>query len=198
MKGILFQPWKIKFIAEHTDMEIQTRRLGGLKEINEYPDEWICKGQLQDGKWWFQHPQCERDDWLYNRYIRPPYQVGETVYVKEAWAEWINTSEHLASGVISLEEAKDSVIYKLGNFGDKGWDKQTKENGNPWLRKSVMMMPEWATRYFIKILANKAERLTLPLSPEELAMEGGEQALTILEKINGLWVFAYGFKLIEQ
>ena len=118
-----------------------------------------------DGTWEWKEKGHYYDDLTLYEELRskPPYQVGETVYIKEAWAEWINTSEHLASGVISIEEARADVIYKATT---PNWDEILKENGNPYLIKHTLLMPEWAARYFIKIKAVRAERL------QEITNEG--------------------------
>lgn len=141
MKGILFRPevWQAKLKVHG---EAQTRRVIKPQPVNIFP----CTA--------------------YTQYAR--YQVGEVVYVKEAWAEWINTSEHLRTGVISTDEARESVIYKSGVTG---WDKLFKENGNPWAIKSTLFMPEWAARYFIKFTGVKAERVQ-DITEEDAIAEG--------------------------
>ena len=116
---------------------------------------------------------------------KPRYQVGEVVYIKEAWCPLI------------------APIYNLLNPTIPTVYKQEMDAGGATLPKefkwhSPMRMPEWAARYFIKITDIRAERLRLPLSPEELKLEGGELTLSILEKINGLWVFVYSFKKAEK
>ena len=45
MRGILFKPWKIKFIAEHPDMELQTRRV--IKPQPKYQ-----KGEIYSQWYW--------------------------------------------------------------------------------------------------------------------------------------------------
>ncbi len=73
MNGLLMRPWKIKWMAEHPEIEVQTRRLDGLKEINEHPDNWEITGT--DGIGFG----------FYNRFteeqlsLAPRYHVGEVV-----------------------------------------------------------------------------------------------------------------------
>jgi len=158
MKGILFKPevWQAKLRVLEEYGEAVTRRV--IK-----PQPIICKGVMR----WEKNKgnrfvSINMDDHADLAAQLAPYRIGETVYIKEAWAEWINTSEHLASGVISIEEARADVIYKATT---PNWDEILKENGNPYLIKHTLLMPEWAARYFIKIKAVRAERLqeiTLP------------------------------------
>jgi len=99
---------------------------------------------------------------------------------------------HLTSDT-SIILLKDGERVEV-KCSDSQWKKayyDSKLSAYSW--HSPMMMPEWAARYFITPLAISAELLRLPLSPEEMELEGGEVALPMLEKINGLWVFAYTF-----
>jgi len=161
MKGILFKPEDIKAIVERR--KTVTRRVIKPQPIAQTlpsPNGTIVRSL---GYFWKSHFINQSEDLIY--YAR--YQVGETVYIKEAGV-WDNKTKFRA--------------YKA-NMPNT----QTK-----W--QSPLFMPEWAARYFIKTKDVRAERLSLPLSPEELALEGGETALPILEKINGLWVFRYEFE----
>jgi len=160
MKGILFKPDMIQAIVE--GRKTQTRRV--IKPQPRRIDDAF------DGTWEWKEKGHYYDDLTLYEELRskPPYQVGETVYIKEAWAEWINTSEHLASGVISIEEARADVIYKATT---PNWDEILKENGNPYLIKHTLLMPEWAARYFIKITDVRAERLQ-EITEEDAILEG--------------------------
>jgi len=167
MKGILFKPavWQAKLKVLLECGEAQTRRLPGLKEINQNPSDWVYQG-IPYGMAYFDHKDSgERN------VIRLPYRVGETVYVKEAY--------YTESG---------DVWYKS--------DGQTAPMLIKW--KSPLFMPAWAARHFCLINNVSAERLRLPLSPEDLQAEGGEAALEMLEKIDGLWVWVYSFRMVER
>ena len=85
MKGILFIPSKHKAIREHPDIVTVTRRV-----INPQPPQgedievfgWfapeIKEGKAPEGLW------MEDKDGL--KFLQKPrYQVGEIVYIKEAW-----------------------------------------------------------------------------------------------------------------
>ena len=133
MKGILFKPWKIKAIAED-DREWMTRRLGGLKEINQEPDKWVyLKGSSPKGKFHFYNEtrNCRMT-------IKPRYQVGEVVYIKEGW-----TPSHQGLDCIYKLDAKEGELFPIPT---KDW-------------RSPLFMPEWAARYFEKITDTRAERL---------------------------------------
>ena len=194
MKGILFKPWKIKFIAEHPDMELQTRRAeAGLKEINRESDKWDLVGKTVNGAFIF---QLKSDIDYFQMEVKPRYQVGEvgeTVYIKEAFMiEQSDGFDEPTDRPFKNDYEWGLLIphYKLTDPDPELYDEEGKRV--KWL--SPLFMPEWAARYFLVITGNSAERLSLPLSPEELVLEGGEAALPILEKINGLWVFTYTFR----
>jgi len=108
--------------------------------------------------------------------VHPRYDFGEIIYIKEAW--WRDQS----GGCWGYK--LDDIEWPPSNCGGKAI--------------SPLFMPAWAARYFIEITDVRAERLELPLSPEELTLEGGEPALVMLEKINGLWVWRYEFRLIRE
>jgi len=195
MKGIILKPDLIKAIAG--GRKTQTRRLDGLKEINQEPDTWELLGRdtsVLDGTMYFVFSR-----WSPNAkqvIAKPRYQVGEVVYVKEAFM--IEQSE-------GLYEPTDRPFkndyewglliphYKLTDPDPELYDDEDRQV--KWC--SPLFMPEWAARRFIKFTGVGAERLRLPLSPKELELEGGETALPILEKINGLWVIVYSFKRVE-
>ena len=184
MKGILFKPWKIKAIAESGDREWQTRRLDGLKEINKTPDKWILydfhsahgvvthtnkpnsKGQFV----FWQAPIFDSPDGSY-KYIKPRYQVGEVVYIKDAYCHKVDP--------ITAEVSFDEFWYRLDNpdvikvDGDGG-PELTKAGyeASPWL--SPLFMPASAARLFIKITDVRAERLQ-EITEEDCIAEGMKQ-----------------------
>jgi len=202
MKGILFKPWKIKFIAESSpDRELQTRRV-----IKPQPAWYNIHVRHNLAHTLFVFHDLTNDR-LHSEERKPRYQVGETVYVKEAWAEWINTSEHLSSGVISISEAQQDIIYKSDR---EDWDELLKQNGNPWTIKSTLFMPAWAARYFIKITGVGAGRLQ-EITIEDIWAEGclsKNGTVTYFKDLwnsinpkypweSNPWVFVYSFKRVE-
>jgi len=159
MKGILFKPWKIKAIAESSpDREWQTRRLTGLKEINEHPDEWILKALFSNGQYWFQHPSCERDRYLYNDYPKPNYQVGEVVYIKET----LFRHPYLDEAGYVLDKIPVFINQTIGDCLKWRWPKDI---------LSAMFMPQEAARDFIKITGVRAERVQ-DITPSDVTNEG--------------------------
>ena len=181
MKGILFKPWKIKAIAED-DREWMTRRLGGLKEINKTPDKWIWN-QWQESQAW-----CSRFDtfWFDDSKgridaprigVKPRYQVGEVVYIKEAYGDlgWFDKGI-ITHKLTDKKGIEHDIIYPSDNpdfewRGDSGGVEYRKDGSERSYWKSPMMMPEWAARYFIKITDIRAERLQ-EITEEDARAEG--------------------------
>jgi len=193
MRGILFKPdiWQAKLKVLEEFGTAQTRRLDGLKKINQEPDKWALLGAYQsisDGSTYF----------VFSRVIRmaeisPRYQVGETVYVKEAWCE-----DYYGQKIYYKSDGGESP-------GPKGF----------W--RSPLFMPAWAARYLITILDVKAERLQ-EITEEDCIGEGCPHALITLAEVpmqewyhhlwnstnkdypweNNPWVEAYRFKMAEK
>ncbi|MCJ7828310.1 MAG: hypothetical protein MUP81_01030, partial [Dehalococcoidia bacterium] len=157
MNGILFKPWKIKAIAE-SDREWQTRRV--IKQaIHEFKSlEGIhieIAGAVLPARdkgfvaWWPGNSKglAEFTKQQYQTGFLPRYQVGEVVYVKEAWCE---------------SYYGKPICYKLdGNEspGPKGF----------W--RSPMFLKAINARYFIKITGVRAERVQ-DITEEDAKAEG--------------------------
>lgn len=176
MKGILVKPdiWKGKQKAlEQYGMAV-TRRVIKLGD-----GEWeLLPGSDKDSLvWLFRNDLCDIV------LVKPRYQHGETVYIKEGWA---------ISYIYDNYEPSDPMIKDDPTVPIRWLADGTKPDWCGRTRSPMHLLANKA-RYFIKITDVRAERLDLPLPPEELALEGGEAALPMLEKINGQWVFRYGF-----
>jgi hypothetical protein len=178
VKGILFKPWKAKAIGESdTDRLWQTRRVMKLKlgiPSLTISDEQFKKNlQIMD--------------------VKGHYQVGEVVYIKEAYRV-------LDIDLRDIEKPLQRVKVEYKLDGETRWVMKPKDKPitipDKW--HSPMMMPEWVARTFIQIAGVRAERLRLPLSPEDLALEGGEEALVILKNCDGLWLWIYEFVRKEK
>jgi hypothetical protein len=130
VKGILMKPQMI--VATIEGRKTNTRRAeAGLKEINQEPDAWnYLKGSSPPGKFHF-YNKTENSRIT----IKPRYQVGETVYIKEA----------------GVWDSKTKFRVYAANFNEVAYEKVK------W--QSPLFMPEWAARYFILIKDVRAERL---------------------------------------
>jgi hypothetical protein len=192
VKGIIFTNESIKAIVE-LRKTVTRRVIKGLETLDGSESLYLSGGYLSaihpsnfHGWFWV----CDGK----GRKIKPRYQVGETVYIKEAFM-FKAGADIRELDVGTPRECflgkPPFYLYRLDNT------QETKDYARYYKWRSPMMMPQKAARYFILIKANSVEQLRLPLSPEELTLEGGEAALPILEKINGLWVFRYEFKLVE-
>jgi len=123
MKGMIFKPESIQAIIE--GRKIQTRRV-----IKPQPKPDLIKHA--NSPYWI---SGLADD-SYEKVNIPRYQVGEVVYIKEAY--W-----------------KDSE----GNLFDYALDAPTQAIPDFCKLMSPLFMPEWAARYFIEITDVRAERL---------------------------------------
>ena len=158
MRGILFKPELIKAIAE--GRKTQTRRLHGLKEINQEPDKWKYHPEMSipaQGQFTFCYDNQER----YNRQtatltIKSRYQVGEVVFVKEALSRKRSDVFMPASYITyALDFTPVSAINpneKHPEFGRPTWIWQKD-------KLSPLFMPEWAARYHIQLTGVDAQRV---------------------------------------
>ena len=154
MKGILFKPWKIQFIAEHPDIETQTRRV-----IKPQPPEGASIWRIEDGNTGESHFSVRRcNPW---HTIKPRYQVGETVYIKEALHRFCNKA------IYKLDE---QPVYFYRSLNPLYWR---------WQKNYLVPMhcPEDAARYFIRILSIRAERLQ-EITKEAILAEGVKYPVT--------------------
>jgi len=196
MKGILFKPWKIKAIADSSpDFKWLTRRLGGLEEINQEPDKWMSTGVTYAGG------EIEFYRLDSNRYslIKPRYQVGEVVYIKEAYRV-IDVDLRDLSWDTPLHNTQ--VEYRID--GERLWQLRPQEKQILYPDKwhSPMTMPAWAARLFCQVLEVRPELFRFrDMSKEELEMdsflvlEGGKSVEVLLkERYDGKWVWRYEFQ----
>ncbi len=165
------------------NLKHQTRRLDHLKEINQDPDKWVAIEAVRvippvkKGGYIFQYTDghCVA--------INPRYQIGETVYIKEAhylygvWAyltadqdkpmpqrEW-RFVQDLTYPVKYLENPPDRV--ERNRYGGNGW----------YLRSPLFLKAEYA-RDFIHITGVKLGRLQ-DISEEDAKVEGAREMFTI-------------------
>ena len=166
MKGILFKPEMIKAVIE--GRKTQTRRV--IRQLSpEYEWEMIDTGEpirmFKDGV-----GGCI--------FLKPRYQVGETVYIKEAhyrYGEWRKNGLtktgrqkwlfHPMPEMLEISRIKgvESLRY-FDNPPDEVKPNSYRKEG--WYKRSLLFMPEWTARYFITITDVRAERL------QEITLEG--------------------------
>ena len=125
---------------------------------------------------------------------QPRYHIGEVVYIKEGYSHY---GDELNCGVWTalIEYKVDGSLSRIP-FGEQIPPREKWWNTGKSVRyyQTPLFMPAWAARFFIKILDVRPELLTLPLSAEELALEGGEITLPLLTSYNHKWVNRYQFE----
>ena len=154
-KGICFiNPMFNKVV---TGEKIQTRR--------------IIKPQLDSRG--FRTTNIMFEDW-HGREIRPKYKVGETVYLKEPYAE---TCDEYGTPIIAYKfggKPRLKLPDSLGCEIDTDWCIDNYPACGKW--KNKLFMPESAARHFIKITGVRAERLQ-DISEEDCLKEGIEEVI---------------------
>lgn len=212
MKGILFKSDMIQAMID--ERKTQTRRLGGLKEINEDPDRWIRVKPI-DKRLLLNSPykslwQFSDKDKVF-KLAEPRYNIGEMVYIKEAW-RMVATDD----GINDF-----AIVYPDGEL--KFWRDNGKTINYPIdeRRHSPLMMPAKYARYFITITDVKPQRIAT-ITRKEISAEGTPHNVTgksyyrndgyqrledfrlLWDSINkknpfekNEWVWAYTFKRCE-
>ncbi len=136
----MFRPDMIKAIQE--GRKTVTRRLDHLKEINLEPNKWLCPPIYDYGyeTWAFFQPNSKAT------WVKPRYQVGEVVYIKEAWA-----TENQYNDLKPSEIPHTAKIFYLldGNYDPFKMGRIC----------SPLFMMEWMARDFIKFTDVRPERL---------------------------------------
>ena len=141
---------------------------------------------------------------------KPRYQVGEVVYIKEAWAG----------------NRGQGWIYK-SDYDLLPWSEDDKQRRTPIKWRSPLFMPAWAARDFLQITDVRAERLQeisyfdikkegwqpemglAPRSGGEIIIEGGLRPQdwyeNLWDSINGegdyalnKWAWRYEFKRVAK
>lgn len=160
MKGILFKPEKIKFIRDQPEIEVQTRRLSGLKEINKAPDKWkgcTCKNVMHFYKMkpegtYDSHTEKASEITLA---IKPLYRLGEIVYIKEAWQVDAYYDGRPPS---EIPDVTVEMKYNPTDISTEG-NQHRKLTFDPGRWRSPLHLPARFARYFQKIIDVRAQRL---------------------------------------
>jgi len=157
MKGILFKP------------EVWQAKLRVLEEYGEAVTRRVIKPQPRriddafDGTWEWKEKGHYYDDLTLYEELRskPPYQVGETVYIKEAWATEKRYNHIRPSEIPDIAK----IFYVSDGVGEWPIDLSIGR-----LRSALHLPGEFA-RYFIKITDVRAERLQ-EITEEDALKEG--------------------------
>lgn len=136
MKGILFKSEMVRAII--ADIKTETRRIGGLEEVNKNPNYWVFLGNAEKvGMPRISFAIMRNKNSISSFYFRYKYQPGDIVYVKETY----------------LIDKIDGIYYRA--------DAAKMEDYNPkdckW--KSAMFMPEKFSRIHLKIKSVHIKRL---------------------------------------
>ena len=153
MKGILFKPEMIQAIIE--GRKTQTRRV-----IKPQPpsnaEVCTCKRVKHIYIRKDPPPKAPTEPTCNVSVMKPRYQVGETVYIKEKWAYAMNP----------LPFKKQRIIYKASESDLSHWEEIIIGN---W--RSPMSLKAEDARYFIEITDVRAERLQ-EITPYDAEAEG--------------------------
>ena len=150
MKGILFKPDMIEAIVE--GRKTVSRRIAKTKK----PLRFVM-GKLQvwnqetfeGGSWWD---------------LMPKYQIGDVVYIKEAW-HYLNIEENKATPYdFGIEFADGEILWWTDNGNEMNYPLDEK-------KRSPLFLKAKFARYFIKITDARPERLQ-EITLEDIYDEG--------------------------
>ena len=120
-------------------LKVQTRRI-----INPQPLEIVCF-TIIDNKLLFE-ARDENDALVF---IKPRYNVGDILYLKEPYKKWTRGLSEGRHTSILYKYGEETTCDKIGVDGSSYY--------TDW--KNKLFMPASAARHFIKITAVRAERL---------------------------------------
>ena len=149
----LFNTDMVQALQRTVDPKTQTRRLTGLKLINENPDAWSFTGfgtnpdNENDKRLYAYFKMKNSDTWTY---VRSPYgNVGDVLWVRETW---------------SWEGFEDNYVYKADGLclltDDGKW-------------YPSIFMPKQACRLWLNVTKVRMERLN-DISEADAVAEGIE------------------------
>ncbi len=146
-------------IATIEDRKKMTRRLKGLENINNCPDNWA-----HDGGGW-KNPEGQSailfgtKNGEHEEIIKLPWNVGDILYVRESW-------QHTRNLGINEEDENSGYIYKASQNG-KDWE-SSDEN---WTWKPSIHLPKAASRIWLEVTDVRVERLK-DITQEDAISEG--------------------------
>ena len=167
-KGICFiKPMFNKVVAGE---KTQTRRMI-VSRTGHFQVSTSSMSGVITGIW-----QTDDNEWCGDNLVpvKPKYKVGETVYLKEPYAE---TCDEYGTPIIAYKfggKPRLKLPDSLGCEMDTDWCIDNYPACGKW--KNKLFMPESAARHFIEIIAVRAERLQ-DVSEEDCLKEGIEEVI---------------------
>lgn len=150
------------------DRKSQTRRIEGLKKVNDIPGEWSFDGTFsqKDGGiiWRWVHGGS-----LGDVFVKPKHTVGTVIYVKETHALRDTKENGDLQCVISYQADLSAKIASMGE-GDP-LEEHAFEQPKKW-RPSIFM-PKWASRIRSTVSEVRVQRVQ-DISEEDAKAEGVE------------------------
>ncbi len=140
----------------------------------------------------------------------PPYQVGNLLWVREAWQDWcpLWRGQWCGHGTQEGMAQEHSVVYRADNFIRNGSVEMVKSMPPKKWRPSIFM-PRWASRLTLEVVSIRSERLQ-DITEEDAEAEGADCLglggfASLWDSINGkkhpwasnCWVWVIGFKRVE-
>ena len=148
MKPILFNTEMVQAILE--GRKTVTRRVVKPKYKKDEGGFQVCTNKAT-GERWVEKMDWEEGSFDNPRYVRPPYQVGDILYVRETWTT-IDEFENYADSEI------DKDLRYLYKCDDNGKEHPFIDVGvKKW--KPSIHMPKAAARIFLKVTDVRVERL---------------------------------------
>jgi hypothetical protein len=148
------------------DRKTNTRRIEGLKVLNDEPDRWkLWATHYNPLEYTFEdlHDTLEKRQSEMRgqkiKIIKPRYRVGDEMYIKETWAMRTDTEP-------DTPKAKHYLRYKAGGTDlEMEW-----HNYERW--RSSRFMPKWAARLWYRVKAVRDPQRIRDISEEDCIAEG--------------------------
>lgn len=144
------------------------------------------------------------NDENYECYIKPPYQVGQILYVKETWQVINHGSRGTFSDKDKLEyyykadQKCNGIVREECSAKEIEWNKTCEmcEHMSGLIWQPSTRMPKEAARFFLKVTSVRVARLQ-DIECEEAIEEGIKPVYTEYENCNGL-LLGSEFKIDEE
>lgn len=168
MKGLMLNYDLGMWDATIQGLKTNTRRLSAeLSQVNQNPNDWelLNEGHLRGEKKCYMLKNKKLNE---HKMVFPRYTVDEIVYLQEPTLLYKNHAQH-------------TILYKYNGIDGTNDEQQfpqivqkALQNGEKWQNK--MFMPENRARYFIKITAEKLQRLQ-DITEQDAIAEGIQKLL---------------------